>query len=128
MISTMFWPTADFWSCEGAFMTDPNEIRRPLTELLQSIEAQDKDEAANKARLLATELDQTFAPPDPLGREYRPAPVKFSGLRHALLREVRTAERHIGDGNWPLAAKALRSALQTLPEPQRARESRTATN
>lgn len=96
-------------------MNDPNDLRRPLAELLQTIEAQDTDHATAQAKSLACELDQTFAPPDPLGREYRPGPVRFSGLRHAVLREIRAAERHITAGNWSQAAKALHAAIELLP-------------
>ncbi|HZU27589.1 MAG TPA: hypothetical protein VFA04_18815 [Bryobacteraceae bacterium] len=117
MTSTMYWTTPGVWlRSESAFMTDPNDLRRPLAELLQSIEGRQTDQAASQARALAAELADTFAPPDPLGREYRPAPVRFSGLRHAVLRDIKSAERHITEGNWSLAEKALRSALQLLPE------------
>jgi hypothetical protein len=131
MSSMMYWPgPAALLRCESALMTDPNDLRRPLAELLQSIEARQTDQAASQARGLAADLEDTIPPPDPLGREYRPGPVRFSGLRHAVLREIRSAERHIADGNWGLAAKALRSALELLPEQHKypRQSSRSMTN
>ncbi len=101
---------------DGGLMTDPNELRQPLADLLQVIEVQDREQASSQARQIASNLDNAVPGPDPLGREFRPATVKFSGLCHALLRDLRSAEKHIAVENWDSAAKVVRGAIQLLPE------------
>jgi|SRR5579884_1212174 len=106
-----------FLRYDGGLMTDPNELRRPLADLMQAIEAQDTDQASTKIRQIIADLDTALPSPDPLGREMRPTTVRFSGLCHALLRDLRTAEPHIAQGNWPAAAKIVRETVLLLPEP-----------
>lgn len=99
-------------------MSDPSELRPALTDLLQATEKQDADAASCQVKKIITDLEASSAGPDPLGREYRPATARFSGLYHALLRELRRAEGHITGGNWTGALKCVRETLLLLPEPQ----------
>jgi hypothetical protein len=110
--------SAFYLRSESVFMTDPNTLRQPLTDLLQAIEAQDRERASSRTKELADDLDSSFTGADTRGMENRPAPVRFSGLCHALVRELRSAERHIASGNWGAAAKALTEAIHLLPEQQ----------
>lgn len=97
-------------------MTDPNSLRQPLQHLLQHIEARDQTQAASHAKALIEDLDKPTSMPDPRGAEHRQIPVPFSGLYQAILREVRSAERHIAAGNWEAAARSLQEAIGVLPE------------
>jgi hypothetical protein len=115
----MFWPTRNaLLRRELDFMNNPNELRQPLAELLQTIETGETSRAVTDVRMLAEGLAETLAPPDPLQREYRTSVVRCSGLRHAILREIRLAEKHLAGGNCAAAANALRAAIELLPEPQ----------
>ena len=97
-------------------MTDPNSLRQPLAHLLQHIEARDAAQASAHAKALIQDLDKPVSAPDPRGGDHRNVPVPFSGLSQAILREVRSADRHVSAGEWDAAARALREAIGVLPE------------
>jgi hypothetical protein len=97
-------------------MTDPNTLRQPLAHLLQHVEAHDAAQASSHAKALIQELDKPVSVPDPRGGDHRHVPVPFSGLSQAILREVRSAERHVGAGEWGAAARSIREAIGVLPE------------
>ena len=97
-------------------MTDPNSLRQPLAHLLQHIEAHDAEQALSHAKALIQHLDKPVSAPDPRGGDHRNVPVPFSGLSQAILREVRSAERHVRAGEWDAAARSLREAMGVLPE------------
>lgn len=111
---------------DGEFMTDPNELRQPLTDLLQAIEARDPQQASAQVRQIVGNLDDPARAPGAAPEGGRPPAVKFGGLIHALLRDLRSVEKHIDAGNWDSAAKVLREAIQLLPEPHTFRTGRTA--
>ena len=67
------------------------EIRKLLHEIRHIA-----DQALSHAKALIQDLDQPVSAPDPRGGDRRNVPVPFSGLSQAILREVRSAERHVG--------------------------------
>ena len=97
-------------------MISPNGLREPLAQLLREIEAHDEPQAASRAQALIAELDNPNPPPQARIGFPGDAPVRFSGLYHAILREVRLSGRHIATGDWAAAAKAVRNAIGMLPE------------
>jgi hypothetical protein len=96
-------------------MTGPGSLRTPLADLLRAIEARDEPHASTGAKALIADLENPNATPQPKVGMPGDAPVRFSGLYHALLREVRASERHITTGNWTAAAAAVRNAIGVLP-------------
>src|SRR5947209_5448920 len=94
-------------------MNDPLRLHSRLTELLQKIEAQNEPDATGVAAALIAELDAPNAAAQTATAGA--APIRFSGLHHAVAREIRTGERAIAAGNWAAAAKAIRVAISILP-------------
>ena len=97
-------------------MTGPRSLRAPLNDLLREIEAHNEPQATTRAKALIEDLENPNATPPPKVGMPGDAPVRFSGLYHALLREVRAGERHIATGNWTAAASAVRNAIGVLPD------------
>jgi|SRR5450755_1600096 hypothetical protein len=95
-------------------MTGPGILRAPLNDLLREIEARNEPQATTRAKALIADLENPNAAQPRVGNP-GDAPVRFSGLYHALLREVRAGERHIATGNWTAAASAVRNAIGVLP-------------
>ncbi len=96
-------------------MTSPDRLRQPLADLLTDIESQNQPQAISHAKSLIEELE---TPASEMQPKISPgdAPVRFSGLYHAMLREIRRGERHIVAGNWSAAAKSVRDAISVLPD------------
>ena len=97
-------------------MNSPNSLREPLAQLLREIEAHDEPQATSRAQALIAELDSPNPLPQAKVRFPGDAPVRFSGLYHAILREVRLSGRQIATGDWAAAARAIRNAIGMLPE------------
>jgi hypothetical protein len=97
-------------------MNSPNSLREPLAQLLQAVEAHDEPQATSRAQALIAELGNPNPPPQAKVGFPGDAPVRFSGLYHAILREVRLGGRHIATGDWAAAARAIRNAIGMLPE------------
>lgn len=97
-------------------MTGPSTLRAPLNDLLREIEARNEPQATTRVKALIADLENPEATAQARVKNPGDAPVRFSGLYHALLREVRAGERHIATGNWTAAASAVRNAIGVLPD------------
>ncbi len=96
-------------------MTDPKNLKKPLTELLHTVEQHDAQQATEHAKALITELEEPSSIPEPRDGERRQAPVPFSGLFHAVQREMRSVERLVAAEKWESATKVVKETIGMLP-------------